>query len=118
MIKVNALALNHTKYYNIREEDQPYIKEIHSAYAYEPESGTYLCELTPSYHLQYLYTYIVWANEPSEERRGELDERYCYEDNDDIYMHCSDVRKLTSKECGEFEDMEEACETLRCNWPI
>jgi len=124
MIKVNAISLDHTRYYKIQDEDKPYIKEIRSVYAYNPESCTHLCELTPSYDLRYLYTYIVLEGDVSDEKRGELDERYCYEDNEDTHMHCSDVRQFAKdnptyhKECVEFETIEEACEYLNGNCPF
>ena len=119
-MKVNAISLNETQYYNIKDEDKPYIKEIRSTYVYNPESCTHLCELTPSYDLRYLHTYIIWDNEPNDDMRDELDGRYCYEYGEDTYMHCYAVERLTcpKKECGEFEDMESACEYLQGNWPL
>lgn len=123
-MKVNAISRNHTRHFNIRDEDKPYIKEIRSVYAYNPESSTHLCELTPSYDLRYLHTYIILACDVSEDKRCELDERYCYESSEDDYMHVSDVRQFEKdnpthhKECGEFESIEEACEHLNGNWPF
>lgn len=121
-MKVNAVSLNHTRYYNIKDGDKPYIKEIRTTYAYDPELGVHLCELIPSHELRVLYTYIVWEGEPSDSKREELEERYCHEDNDDTYMHVSDVRQFVkdnptqAKECGEFDDMESAYEYLNGNW--
>lgn len=128
-MKVNAISRNVTGYYNIRDEDKSLIEEIRTVYAYDPESATHLCELTPSYDLRYLHTYIVFTDEletkkRSDEVRDELDQRYCHEDGEDTYMHCSDVRSFTTrnpshhKECGEFESIEEACEYLNGNWPF
>lgn len=124
-MKVNAISRNETSYFNIREEDKPYIKEIRSTYCYDPELGVHLCELTPSHELRFLHTYIVWEGEPSEEQRSELEERYCHEGSEDIYMHVSDVRQFAKDhpehhkvyEC-EYDDMEEACEQLNGNWPF
>lgn len=123
-MKVNALTRDETRYYTIRPEDKPYIQKICGVYAYNPESSTHLCELTPSYDLRYLHTYIVWEGDPSEDKRAELDERYCYEGGDDTYMHCADVRQFAKnhpdlhKECGEFDTIEDACEHLNGNWPF
>jgi len=117
-MKVNVISCNDTNFYNIRKEDNVFIKEIRTVYAYNPESCTNLCELTPSYELRYLYTYIVFTCDPSEDKHSELEERYCQEDNEDTYMHCSSVRAMNPKECGEFDDMEAACEYLKANWPI
>jgi len=122
MIKVNVIALNETQFYRFQKEDCVLIKEIRAAYAYNPESRTHLCELTPSYFLRYLYSYIVLEDgvEVSDDKRSELDERYCYEPTDDTYMHCLTVKNLDcpKKECGEFEDMDAACEHLNANWPL
>ena len=66
----------------------------------------------------------MWEGEPSEDKRDELEERYCYEDNEGTYMHVSDVRQFVkdnpthAKECGDYDDMEEACEYLNGNWPL
>jgi hypothetical protein len=79
-MKVNVISRNETYYYNIKEEDKPHIQEIRSVYAYDPESATYCCEITPSYDMRYLYTYIVGADEMSDEKREDLTERYCFED--------------------------------------
>lgn len=115
-MKVNAISLNETQYYQIASQDKQFIKEIRSTYCYDPESGTYLCELTPSYDLRYLHTYIVWNDDPSDDKRDELDQKYCYEGGEDIYMHVSSVRSLPFKRCGEFDDINEACEYLQGNW--
>lgn len=128
-MKINAISLNRTGYYKIRDEDKPYIKEIRSVYFYDPESATYLCELTPSYELNYLHTYIVFTEELERSRlsddvRDSLDIRYCCEDSEDIYMHVSDVRQFAKdhpschKECVEFDTMNEAREHLQGNWPF
>lgn len=126
MIKVNAISLNETACYNIRDEDKTYIKEIRGVYCYNPESCTYCCEMTPSYELRYLHSYIVFTDELekvklSDDLRDLLDQRYCHEPSDDTYMHCSAVRGLKNpppKECGEFDDMDAACEHLQGNWPF
>lgn len=123
-MKVNAVSLNHTRYYNIREEDKTYIKEIRTTYAYDPELGVHLCELTPSHDLRYLDTYIVYQGDPTEDKRGELDEMYCHEGGEDTYIHITDVRQFVKdnpmhfKECGEFDDMEDGCEYLQGNCPF
>jgi len=124
-MKVNAISRNETGYFNIREEDKKYIKEIRSTYCYDPELGVHLCEMTPSHELRFLHTYIVWEGDPSEERREELETHYCYEGGEDIYMHVSDVRQFAKDhpeyhkvyEC-EYENIEEACEQLNGNWPF
>lgn len=119
-VRVNAVSINETAYYNIREEDKSCIKEIRSVYAYNPETRTHLCELTPSHYLEYLYTYIIHTDDVSDDKVSELDNGYCYEPRDGfLYMHVWDVRALPmKKECGEFDSFEEACEYLRGNCPF
>ena len=117
-MKTRAVSLDETSYYNLPPEDAAYIQEIRSSYVYNPDSCTHLCELTPSYELSYLHTYIVWKGEPSEDKREELMERYCDGDREDTYMHCSTVEKLTTKDCGEYDSMDDAREYLLGNWPF
>lgn len=124
-MKVNAISLNETRYFNFKDEDKPYIKEVRSTYAYNPESCTHLCELTPSYELRFLHTYIIWVGDPPSDVQEELVTRYCYEGSEDTYMHCADVRQFAKDhpECHkvyacEYEDIEEACEQLNGNWPF
>jgi hypothetical protein len=127
-MKVNAVSLNQTRYFNIRDEDKPYIKEIRATYCYDPELGVHLCELTPSHELRYLHTYIVWEDDDildHDDLRDSLEERYCHEGDDDTYMHVSDVRQFAKDhpeyhkvyDC-EYESIEEACEQLNGNWPF
>lgn len=118
MIKVNVVSLEETSYFTPREEDRSFIRAIHSVYAYNPEEETHCCELTPSYDLRFLYSYIVGTEKMTDDMRDLLSERYCLEGGVDMYMWCSRVQKLQPKECGEFEDMDEAVEYLRGNWPI
>lgn len=126
MIKVNAISLNETHYYTISDADKPYIREIRSVYCYNPESCTHLCELTPSYDLRYLHTYIVWEQDPSEEVQERLEMKYTLgPGNEDTYMHCSDVRQFAKdhpayhkEHGGEYETIEDACEYLQGNWPF
>lgn len=123
-MKVNAVTFDETKYYNIRDEDKPFIRQIRGVYAYNPESATHACELTPSYDMRYLHSYIVLQDDVSDSKREELDERYCYEGGDDMLIHVADVRQFAKdhpcshKECGEFDSMEDACEHLNGNWPF
>ncbi len=127
-MKVSAIALDFTRYFTIDEEDKPFIKAIKAVFFYEPDVATYCCELTPSYFLEYLYTYVEYkdaddrpesTDKESEAIRARCDERYCYEQTDDFYMHCSAVKALTpQRECGEFENADEAREHLQGNWPI
>lgn len=118
-MRINAVSLNETPF-TIKEEDKPFIKEIRSTYIYNPESETHLCELISSYELRFLHTQIVFSDMLDDDKQNELEQRYCFEGREDImYIHCSDVRSLKqTKECGEFESMNEAIEYLQGNWPF
>jgi hypothetical protein len=117
---VNVVDVNETYNYNIHKEDSIFIKEVHTVYAYNPLEYTYCCELTPSHRLIYLYDYIIYRgeSEATEDVRNDLDEKYCMQGGEDIYMHVSRVKNLTTKECGEFDDMEAAREYLCANCPF
>jgi hypothetical protein len=92
-----AVGMDSTFAYIIAEEDRPYVKRIIDVFFYDKNEHTYVCELTPSYFLRHLYTFIEWADGPevSAGKQDELDNRYCHEPTDDTYMHCSDVDRLT-----------------------
>ncbi len=116
-MKVVAVALDDTQqYFRL----PPEIVSVHTVYAYTPDKCTHLCELTPSYDLRFLYSYIVCTDDTPDERRGELTEEFCMSGADeDTYMHCGSVERLTTrKDCGEFETLEEALEHLQGNWPL
>jgi len=114
-MKTRALALDVTRYYH---NLPPEVKAIRECYVYDPESCTHLCELTPSYHLVYLYTSLECTSDTSDERREELECKYCYQEPEDTYMHVRDVQKMTSVDTGEFDDMESAREFLCGNWRV
>ena len=114
-MKVRALALDVTQYYyNL----PPEVKAIRECYAYDPESATHLCELTPSHYLVHLYTDTECTAETDDDRREELQALYCYQGSEDIYMHVSDVRKLRTVDAGDFETMDDAREHLCGNWVV
>ena len=119
MVKVNAISVDYTAFYNLAVDDASHIKAIKTVYIYEPDSHTHLCELTPSYFLSNLYTYIEFADNVSDDKREYLDQRYCYEDSEDTYMHCSRVGRMPErKECGNFDSFEDAREYLQGNCPF
>lgn len=118
-MKVSAVTVDVTAGYSLKSEDAPLIKEIRDVFFFFPEERTYCCEMTPSYNLMYLYTYVVCMEEDiSEKVRERLDERYCHEPTEDCYMHCSRVEKLSPKDCGEFDDEDSAREYLQGNCPF
>jgi hypothetical protein len=119
-VNVTAIALDETRHYTIAEADKPLIKAIKSVYIYNRDERVHCCELTPSYWLEYLYTFIEWTDYPDDDyKREEIQSRYCDEPTDGCYMHCSAVKRMTeTKDCGEYETFEEAREHLQGNCPI
>jgi hypothetical protein len=115
-MKVRAIAIDETRYYNGLPAD---VIAIRRCYAYDPESVTYCCEIRPSYDLRYLYTSVECSPHTSDERRYELDELYAYlPGHEDMYMHASAVDRMASVDGGEFDSMEDALEDLRGNWRV
>lgn len=90
-----AQGLDFTRHYNIKDEDKPYIDRIVDVFMYDANTHTHCCEVTPSYWMMWLYTFVVWKGEPSEEVRERIDARYCHEAADDCYMHVAGVQMLT-----------------------
>ena len=118
-IHVSAVALDETRYYNLAEADKRLIKAIKSVYIYDRDERTFCCEITPSYWLEYLYTFVECTDDADDDTRDRLDETYCHEPTDGCYMHCSAVERMTeAKDCGEFESFEDAREHLQGNCPI
>lgn len=120
-MKINAISVNDTAYFAIRAEHVPLIREIRTVYIYEPETGTYLCEMTPSHELRYLYTYLVPHDDVDSELADSLDSEYCHEPNEDTYMHCWLVASMNNPPampCGEYDSIEDAIEDLQSNYPF
>lgn len=119
LIQVNAVAIDETAYYSISEEDKPFIVKIWSVYIYNADERTFCCEATPSFFMEYLYSYVEYQGEASEEDHERLTVKYCYEPTEDCYMHCWRVKGMTEqKDCGKYADMKEAREDLQSNWPL
>lgn len=87
-IAPRIISINDTQYYNIADEDKPYIESIHNVYLYDKNSRTFCCEITPSYSLIYLYTSVHFAGDPDEETRERIYDKYEANNGDDTYLHC------------------------------
>ena len=118
----SAIALDVTSHYVIAEEDKPFVESIHDVFFFCTSEHTYCCEITPSYYLQYLYTYVKLVDgegDKYEEMREHLDTTYCYEHTEDSYMHVWRVKGMQGVvECGNFESDDDAREYLQGNCPI
>ena len=123
MPKFIAVCLDETSSYNFDPEDVPFIDKMLGAYVYDPEERTHLCEFTPSYWLERLYCTALLKADVSDEVKGRIYDRYELNSNSEagIYMHCSDIERLSAEDkhdAGEFEDLEEARDYLSSNCPF
>ena len=92
----HAIALDVTEHYRLAEEDRPYITAIWDVFFYDATTATHLCEITPSYHLRYLYTTALTVDDCPDSVRDRIDSAYCYEPTEDTYMHVSSVKRYIS----------------------
>jgi hypothetical protein len=123
-----AIQFDETRYYNIGPKDKPYIKRIFCVYVFNRHEATHLAEITPSYFLMYVNSWIDYKKnmDKHEEIRDEIEERFLYSaENEDTYMHCSSVDaycKKHPKNCRKlggperFESLEDAREHVQGNW--
>lgn len=113
-----AVGLDVTKHYELEEEDKPYVSNIVDVFIYNKNEVTHCCELTPSYDLVYVDTFIRFGQFTSDEVRERIDSRYCHEATEDCYVHVHDVDKLKewhAKVPGEPTTIEEAHECWVAN---
>lgn len=94
---------------------------IYGVYLYDEREHTYLCEMTPSYHLNFLY-HTFGEQEVPEEIVELVEGVY----SDDIYVHVHQIPP-TAYDCGKYkiekdqtyEDvLEGVLEYYRCNWVV
>ena len=86
------------------------IKETGVYYLYDASSRTHLCELTPSYELWAVESYVTFTDEVSDEWRERVDDevRIAMYDRYLIYVHCTDLSGKPSKSfLGGTPDREE-----------
>lgn len=101
-IAIRVIALDETEYFNIPSDLAPYIKEIHGVYFYDKNSHTFLCEMTPSYCLDFLYYNIVFVEGEFENDEDIRNEAYdfvedVYNDGNPTYMHKPDIDALEQR---------------------
>jgi hypothetical protein len=96
-IDARLIAVNQTEFYQIKEQDKPFIRAIRAVYLYDRNEVTHLCEFTPSYFLIHLYDEVILTNAGADQdafRQDEIFQRYEYCGSEDTYMHCHDVDQL------------------------
>lgn len=113
----HVVAINDTHYWNLKEEDKPYIEKMLSVYYFDKNEITYCCEITPSYFLCGLYNTAVCKLDTPEAVRERIYDRYEGEPCDDCYVHCSVADRMESKPYGEDEDEDVVREYWQGNHP-
>lgn len=119
-----AVAYDETRYYQIDLEDKPLIKSIWGVYLYNKNEYTYCCELTPSYSMEPLYTYIIYQDDLSEDQIDRLDNKYAHEGMEHVYRHVSDVNHYVdsnpklSASYGPADNQDEVIEYWAGNPPL
>lgn len=99
-----CVGFNHTRYFNIAEEDRPYIEKIMAVYFFDKNEYTYCCELTPSYDMRFLHHTVHCDIDTPEDVRERINERYELVYDEDCYMHVSDVDKFDNIAYGEVDE--------------
>lgn len=112
-----AVSFDHTRFFNIQEEDKPFIEKILGVYFYDATERTFCCEITPSRFLHFLYYTVHMVLDTPEEVANRISERYEFERDEEggFYMHCSAADSLPFIPYGEAdEDTNE--EVVREHW--
>lgn len=116
IIDARIIALNETEYYGIDAEDKPHIEGIYGIYLYNKMSCTYLCEMTPSYHLIHIEDQVRLTQDTidtfTEHERDLIYDKYeNYNNSQDIYVHKSTIdyleKQLRNKEFCYFIEGQE-----------
>ena len=103
----HCVAFDDTRYFDIEEEDKPYIEKILTVYFFDSNEYTYCCELTPSYYLRFLNHVAYCNSDIPEDVRDRINERYELIQCEDAYMYVSVVsRKETIVFDGEATEDE------------
>ena len=94
--------------------------KLFGVYIFDENESTFLCEITPSHYLRFLYTFAERFDEQTEELIRESDTT----EGGDFYMHAGDANKIKSEATYEFEyegeidgdDYQEKMEELLGAW--
>jgi len=99
-IAIRVIALDETDYFNFPSHLAPFVKEIHGVYFYDKNQHVYLCEITPSYALEFLYHNVIFVygefgadDNKDADIRAKIDELVCeaYHNGNPEYMHVNTV---------------------------
>lgn len=127
-MKIDAYAISRceTEYFVIDPEDAPLIEQIRGVYMFDYSRRTFCCEVTPSYRLIFLYHQVYLREDLSENRRGDLYEKYESAPGDDIYVHCCNIDMdsewVISYGLCNYDDYDERMEEIQddicSDWPF
>jgi hypothetical protein len=93
------VKIDETKYWGDNSPAKLLGKKLVATYAYNKNSVTYCCSLTPSYWMLYLGTEAQYDEELTEEQRELIDDNIREAESEDQcnYYDCSCVDKMESK---------------------
>ncbi len=108
LIDAHVIGIDETSHYTFPAKHVPCIDRILAVYLYDANEHTYLCEVTPSHFMHFLY-YAVRLTEAGfnlcDEKRNALYEEYEIENsNEDRYMHCRDLERAAAAGLPENYD--------------
>jgi len=93
MYDFRVVGKNETEFYNIREQDKPYIKRILGVYMYDNNRHIHVCSVTPCLELRHLYNTVELNDmEISDELKDDLYSEYEHQDSE--MYHYVDVNVM------------------------
>ena len=96
MPEYHAVALDETQYYRMLPGDEQYVERIMAVYVYDYHEETHCCEFTPSYYLEWAYTFIVWKKPPPVEVGERAEDYYCFADSESTYVHVRSLDRIAT----------------------
>lgn len=120
------IRLKETSYWNLPEHLRPFVADIYGIYAFDRNSHTYCCEITPSYWLWHIandWRHTQAWSDLSDRKRDEVSEeiesviRHAEADDSSHYQHAANVDRLieqgvTRHEAGDIALGEEVGDEL------
>jgi len=123
MVKAHfmAVAIDETSYFNIGEDEAPYIDKIFAVYAYDKNEVTRLCELDTSYYLHGVHHVVALKDGTPEHMVEIIHDKYESEYPDNIYRGSWRVDDMASQVdlskrfADEDDNIEDVVEYLQGN---
>jgi len=103
-----CVALDETQYWNLADDDKPYVEKMLGVYIYDRASYTYCCELTPSYLLCHVTNVAVCKADTPDDARERINAAYeCGGDGEDFYMHVRTVEGIPDEQKHHYGNVED-----------